>query len=61
MLEFLWIFLVQKNLDNFVDYLGYYKNYFASTAIIKMINAIKNKCHKSAHYQEINEISLEDL
>ena len=31
-----WIsldFLVQKkNLDNFVDYLGYYKNYFGSTA-----------------------------
>ena len=31
-----WIsldFLVQKNLDNFVDYLGYYKNYFGSTAM----------------------------
>ena len=29
-----WIsldFLIQKNLNKFVDYLGYYKNYFGST------------------------------
>ena len=24
-------FLVEKNLDNFIDYFGYYKNYFGST------------------------------
>ena len=33
-----WIsldFLVQKNLDNFVDYFGYYKNYFGSTVILE--------------------------
>ena len=31
-----WIsdFLVRKNLNNFVDYLGYYKNYFGSTDIV---------------------------
>ncbi len=34
--NYAWDFLVQKNLDNFVDYLGYYKKYFGSTVIVTL-------------------------
>ena len=42
-----WIlldFLVQKNLDNFVDYLGYYKNYFGSTAEVIILHECLRRC-----------------